>query len=121
MNKDSIIYIAGHSGMVGSAIHKYMISKGYQRIITVSHDKLDLIKQKEVDNFFETHKPEIVIDAAARVGGIVTNNKYRADFIYENIMIQTNLIHACYIFGTEKFLFLGSSCIYPKLAPQPLK
>lgn len=115
------IYIAGHRGMVGSAIHRRFISAGCNNFITRELSELDLIRQADVENFFETQKPELVIVAAAKVGGILANNTYRAQFIYENLMIEANLIHAAYKYGVEKLLFLGSSCIYPKLAPQPLK
>jgi len=115
------IYIAGHRGMVGSAIHRELINGGYQNIITRELSELDLIRQEEVEKFFRTEKPEVVIIAAAKVGGIQANNIYRAQFIYENLMIESNLIHCAYMNGVEKLIFLGSSCIYPKLAPQPLK
>ncbi|MCF8241338.1 MAG: GDP-L-fucose synthase [Melioribacteraceae bacterium] len=119
--KNKKVYIAGHKGMVGSAIHRRMKSEGYENIITRNLDELDLIKQDEVEKFFEAEKPEWVIVAAAKVGGILANNTYRAQFIYENLMIESNIIHSAYENGVEKLLFLGSSCIYPKLAPQPLK
>lgn len=115
------IYIAGHLGMVGSAIHRRMLQAGCNNIITRKLDELDLIRQADVEAFFEKEKPEYVVVAAAKVGGILANNTYRAQFIYENLMIESNLIHAAHKYGTEKLLFLGSSCIYPKLAPQPLK
>jgi GDP-L-fucose synthase len=121
MNKDSRIYIAGHLGMVGSAIMRNLQGKGYHNFITRSISELDLTRTADVEAFFEAEKPEYVIDAAAKVGGIVANNTYRAQFIYENLMIQNNIIHSSYKFGVKKLLFLGSSCIYPKLAPQPLK
>jgi len=121
MNHSSKIYIAGHLGMVGSAIHRNLKKKGYSNFILRALDELDLTRQSEVENFFEIEKPDYVIIAAAKVGGIVANNIYRAQFIYENLMIQNNIIHAAYINGVKKLLFLGSSCIYPKLAPQPLK
>jgi GDP-L-fucose synthase len=121
MNKDSKIYVAGHLGMVGSAMVRTLKAKGYHNLILRSLDDLDLTRQKAVEDFFRQEKPEYVIDAAARVGGIVANNTYRAQFIYDNLMIQNNLIHAAWQSGIEKLLFLGSSCIYPKLAPQPLK
>lgn len=115
------IYLAGHNGMVGSAIHRRLIAAGYKNIVTRSYPEIDLIRQTEVEELFEKEKPELVIVAAAKVGGIVANNTYRAQFIYENLMIEANLIHAAYKNNVEKLIFLGSSCIYPKLAPQPLK
>lgn len=121
MNTGSKIYLAGHDGMVGSAILRELKSKGYNNIITRSLSELDLRRQKDVEEYFNSEKPEIVIIAAARVGGIVANNTYRAEFLYDNIMIEANLIHAAHQIGVEKLLFLGSSCIYPKNAPQPLK
>lgn len=120
MNKNSKIYVAGHRGLVGSAIIKNLVSKGYTNIITRTHKELDLINQKAVEEFFEKEKPEYVILAAAKVGGIVANNTYRADFIYENLQIQNNVIHQSYVHGVKKLLFLGSTCIYPKNAPQPM-
>ena len=120
MNKESKIYIAGHNGMVGSAISRKLKSEGFSNIITRSSKELNLINQQEVAEFFSTEKPEYVFLAAAKVGGIVANNTYRADFIYDNIMIQSNVIHNSYLTGVKKLLFLGSSCIYPKLAAQPL-
>ncbi|RBQ30116.1 GDP-L-fucose synthase family protein [Aliarcobacter vitoriensis] len=120
MNKNSKIYVAGHIGLVGSAIVKNLQSKGYKNLITRTHQELDLIDQKDVEKFFEKEKPEYVILAAAKVGGIVANNTYRADFIYENLQIQNNIIHQSYIHKVEKLLFLGSTCIYPKNAPQPM-
>lgn len=121
MNIDSKIYLAGHDGMVGSAILRELDSKGYKNIITRSLSELDLRRQKNVEDFFISEKPDIVIIAAAKVGGIVANNIYRAEFLYDNIMIEANIIHAAHQNGVEKLLFLGSSCIYPKDAPQPLK
>lgn len=121
MNQQSKIYIAGHRGMVGSAIERNLRSKGFNNIIVRTSKELDLRNQQAVNNFFETEQPNIVILAAAKVGGIVANNTYRADFIYENLMIEANVIHAAYLNKVDKLLFLGSSCIYPKLAPQPLK
>lgn len=121
MDKNSKIYLAGHTGMVGSAILRNLQAKGYDNIVTRSHSQMDLIRQSTVEDFFKSERPEIVIIAAAKVGGILANNTYRADFIYENLAIQTNLIHYAYLYGVEKLLFLGSSCIYPKNAPQPLK
>ena len=121
MEKHSKIYIAGHRGMVGSAIERRLRKDGYDNIITKSSKELDLRNQKAVNDFFEAEKPDYVFLAAAKVGGIVANNTYRADFIYENLMIESNIIHAAYLNKVTKLLFLGSSCIYPKLAPQPLK
>ncbi|MCT7550969.1 GDP-L-fucose synthase [Aliarcobacter butzleri] len=120
MNKNSKIYVAGHRGLVGSAIVKNLKSKGYTNIITRTHSELDLINQKDVEEFFEKEKPEYVILAAAKVGGIIANNTYRADFIYENLQIQNNVIHQSYVNKVKKLLFLGSTCIYPKNAPQPM-
>ena len=121
MNKDSKIYIAGHRGMVGSAILRKLTAAGFQNIICKTSAELDLRNQSDVMQFFEKEKPAYVFLAAAKVGGIVANNTYRADFLYENLAIQNNIIHASHIHQVSKLLFLGSSCIYPKLAPQPLK
>ena len=121
MQKTSKIYIAGHRGLVGSAIVKNLESKGYTNLIYRTHDELDLTNQEAVATFFEKEKPEYVILAAAKVGGIVANNTYRADFIYENLQIQNNVIHQSYLSGVTKLLFLGSTCIYPKNSPQPMK
>jgi GDP-L-fucose synthase len=121
MNKDAKIYVAGHRGMVGSAIVRNLQKKGYTNIVYKSSKELDLRNQQAVNDFFAAEKPAFVFLAAAKVGGIVANNTYRADFIYENLMIEANIIHAAYVNKVEKLLFLGSSCIYPKLAPQPLK
>ncbi|WNH08614.1 GDP-L-fucose synthase family protein [Thalassobellus suaedae] len=121
MDKNSKIYIAGHRGLVGSAIFKNLQSKGYTNIITRTHKELDLTNQIAVASFFEEEKPDYVFLAAAKVGGIVANNTYRADFIYENMMIQNNVIHQSYVHKVKKLLFLGSTCIYPKNAPQPMK
>ncbi|MGE3613199.1 MAG: GDP-L-fucose synthase family protein [Sulfurimonas sp.] len=120
MNKNSKIYIAGHRGLVGSAIVKNLEAKGYTNLVYRTHKELNLTNQKAVEAFFETEKPEYVILAAAKVGGIVANNTYRADFIYENLQIQNNIIHQSYVHGVKKLLFLGSTCIYPKNAPQPM-
>ena len=120
MNKDSKIYIAGHRGLVGSAILKNLKEKGYTNFVTRTHRELDLTDTSAVAAFFEKEKPEYVYLAAAKVGGIVANNVYRADFIYENLMIQNNVIHQSYVHGVKKLLFLGSTCIYPKNAPQPM-
>jgi GDP-L-fucose synthase len=121
MVKTSKIYIAGHRGMVGSSILRALKAKGYSNFILKTSAELDLRNQQVVADFFATEKPDYVFLAAAKVGGIVANNTYRADFIYENMMIQSNVIHQAYLNGVKKLLFLGSSCIYPKLAPQPLK
>lgn len=121
MELHSKIYIAGHRGMVGSAIHRNLQKKGYTNFVTLTSAELDLRNQKAVDDFFEKEKPDYVFLAAAKVGGIQANNVYRADFIYENLMIQNNVVHAAYKNKVKKLMFLGSSCIYPKLAPQPLK
>jgi GDP-L-fucose synthase len=121
MKKDSKIYLSGHNGMVGAAILRKLVSEGYHNIITRSSKELDLRNQQQVNDFFIAEKPEYVFMAAARVGGIVANNTYRADFLYDNLMIEGNIIHAAYTQNVEKLLFLGSSCIYPKQAPQPLK
>ena len=119
--KNKKIYLAGHTGMVGSAIYRELLSSGYTNIVTRDLSNLDLRNQSDVNNFFEKEKPELLIIAAAKVGGILANNTYRAEFIYDNLMIEANLIHASYLHKVEKVVFLGSSCIYPKLAPQPLK
>lgn len=121
MNKDSLIYVAGHRGLVGSAIAETLRKKGYTNLITRTHAELDLTNQHAVAEFFALNKPEYVFLAAAKVGGIVANNTLRAQFIYENIQIQNNVIHQSYLNGVKKLLFLGSSCIYPRMAPQPLK
>lgn len=121
MKKDSKIYIAGHRGMVGSSILRKLKSEGYINIITRTHSELDLTNQLEVSNFFNQEKPEYVFLAAAKVGGIGANNDYKADFIYQNLMIQSNVINSCFDVRVKKLLFLGSSCIYPKMATQPLK
>jgi len=121
VEKDAKIYIAGHRGMVGSAILRKLKSKGYSNFILRNSSDLDLRNQQAVINFFEKEKPEYVFLAAAKVGGINANNIYRAEFLYDNLSIQNNVIHCSYLKGVKKLLFLGSSCIYPKLAPQPLK
>jgi len=121
MNQRSKIYIAGHRGMVGSAICRALKAKGFQNIIFRSTSELDLRNQQVVANFFANEEPEYVFMAAATVGGILANSTYRADFIYDNLMIETNIIHSAWVNGVTKLMFLGSSCIYPKLAPQPLK
>jgi GDP-L-fucose synthase len=121
LEKESKIYVAGHRGMVGSAIVRKLISLGYTNLLTRTSSELDLRNQQQVTDFFEVEKPEYVFLAAAKVGGIVANNTYRADFLYENLAIQNNIIHGSYLNKVKKLMFLGSSCIYPKLAPQPLK
>jgi len=121
MNKDARIYIAGHSGMVGSALLRNLQGKGFRNFILRSREELDLTRQDDTEAFFEAEEPEYVFDAAATVGGILANNIYRGQFIYENLMIQNNIIHSAYKTEVKKLMFLGSSCIYPKLAPQPLK
>jgi GDP-L-fucose synthase len=121
MDKISKIYIAGHRGMVGSGLERKLRKKGYNNIVTRTSSELDLRNQTAVNIFFEKEKPEYVILAAAKVGGIHANNTYRAEFIYDNLMIEANIIHAAYLNKVTKLLFLGSSCIYPKMAPQPLK
>lgn len=121
MKQTGKIYIAGHRGMVGSAIHRALLAKGFSNFVLRTSAELDLRNQRAVNDFFEKEKPAYVFLAAAKVGGIQANNTYRADFIYENLMIEANIIHAAYIHKVDKMLFLGSSCIYPKNAPQPLK
>ncbi|WP_090886116.1 GDP-L-fucose synthase [Pedobacter rhizosphaerae] len=121
MEKNAKIYIAGHRGMVGSAIYRKLEKEGYQNLVVRGSQELDLRNQQAVADFFEAEKPDYVFLAAAKVGGIVANNTYRADFLYENLAIQNNVIHNAYLTGVKKLMFLGSSCIYPKLAPQPLK
>jgi GDP-L-fucose synthase len=119
--QDKTIYIAGHAGMVGSAIKRKLESENFSNLIYRDYPGLNLAMQTEVAQFFSEYKPQIVIIAAAKVGGILANNTYRAEFIYDNLMIESNIIHAAYLNKVEKLIFLGSSCIYPKLAPQPLK
>ena len=121
MNLDAKIYVAGHRGLVGSAIVRNLEAKGYKNIIYRTHKELDLTNQEAVRTFFEEEKPEYVFLAAAKVGGIHANNTYPADFIYDNLMIQNNVIKAAHDFEVKKLLFLGSTCIYPKMAPQPIK
>ncbi len=121
MEKSAKIYIAGHRGMVGSAIERKLIAEGYHNIIHRTSNELDLRNQQALNTFFELEKPDYVILAAAKVGGIHANNTYRAEFIYDNLMMEANIIHAAYLNKVKKLLFLGSSCIYPKNAPQPLK
>jgi len=121
MNKHDKIYIAGHRGMVGSAILRKLQQEGFSNFLVASSKELDLRNQQAVEEFFDREKPDYVVLAAAKVGGIVSNNTYRADFMYDNLMIQNNIIHSSYIHDVKKLMFLGSSCIYPRLAPQPLK
>jgi len=121
MKIENKIFVAGHHGMVGSAIFRALQQKGFNNIITASHSELDLTNQKQTELFFEQHKPDMVFVAAAKVGGIHANNTYKAQFLYENLMIATNTIHSAYKAGVNKLMFLGSSCIYPKFAPQPMK
>ena len=121
MKKESRILVAGHRGMVGSAISRALQHAGYSNLILAGKNALDLRNQLEVNEFFRREKPDIVFLAAARVGGIYANNTYRAEFIYDNLMIEANVINAAHYYGVEKLLFLGSSCIYPKMAPQPLR
>lgn len=121
MQSDSKIFVAGHRGLVGSSIVRQLTAKGYTNIIVRTHDELELLDPIAVQRFFETEKPEYVFLAAARVGGIMANNTFPADFIRENLIVQTNIIHQSHVSGVKKLLFLGSSCIYPKLAPQPIK
>ncbi len=121
MKKNSKIYIAGHHGLVGSAILRKLPELGYENVVYRTHHELDLTRQKEVEQFFDQEKPEYVFLAAAKVGGIMANSRYPAEFIYNNLAIQTNIIHASYLNRVKKLLFLGSSCIYPRLCPQPIK
>lgn len=121
MERNSKIYIAGHRGMVGSAILRNLTAKGFANIITRTSSELDLRNQQLVNDFFEAEKPDYIFLAAAKVGGIMANSTYKADFIYENLMIESNIIHTAYKTNAKKLMFLGSSCIYPKMAPQPLK
>lgn len=121
MEKDSKIYVAGHTGMVGSALVRKLRQKGFRNIVLRSSSELDLTQQLEVQNFFNEEKPDYVFLAAAKVGGIMANNTYRGQFLYENLMIQNNVIHQSYVHGVKKLLFLASSCIYPKRSPQPIK
>lgn len=121
MDKISKIYIAGHCGLVGSAILRKLQELGYSNIVYKTHEELDLTRQNEVETFFEKERPAYVVNAAAKVGGIVANSTYPANFIYDNLMISTNIIHSAYKYGVTKLLNLGSSCIYPANAPQPMK
>ena len=121
MQRDSRIFVAGHGGLVGSAICRRLSTAGYSSLITRSRSELDLRSQASVDRFFTEHRPEYVFLAAAKVGGILANSSRPAEFIYDNLALQTNVIHAAYTCGVKKLLFLGSSCVYPKLAPQPIR
>ena len=121
MEKSAKIYVAGHRGMVGSALVRELIKQGYENLVLKTSSELDLRSQAAVHTFYEEERPDYVFVAAAKVGGILANNTYRAEFLYDNLQIQNNLIHGAYVSGVTKLLFLGSSCIYPKLAPQPLK
>lgn len=121
MNKQAKIYIAGHRGLVGSALIRQLENQGYENLVTRTHADLDLTNQLAVENFFKAEKPEYVFLAAAKVGGIHANNTYPAEFVYENLAIQTNVIHQAYLSGVKRLLFLGSSCIYPRDCPQPIK
>ena len=121
ISADAKIYVAGHNGMVGSAIVRQLKALGYANIVTRAHAELDLTNQSAVNAFFNAERPQFVFLAAAKVGGIHANNVYRGEFIYQNMMIQNNVIHAAYQNGVDRFMFLGSSCIYPKQAPQPIK
>ena len=121
MDKNALIYVAGHRGMVGSAVVRALQAQGYTNIVTRTSSELNLTDQEATETFYKEIQPEYVVVAAAKVGGILANNTYRAQFLYENLQIQNNLIHFAWKYGVKKLLFLGSSCIYPKLAPQPLK
>ena len=121
MEKYSKIYICGHRGMVGSSILRRLQREGYTNLIYKTHKELDLTRQSEVESFFEKERPEYVFVAAAKVGGIFANNTYRAEFLYQNLMIESNVINSSYLYGVKKLLFLGSTCVYPKQAPQPIK
>ena len=121
IQKKSSVFVTGHKGLVGSAIVRKLTDRGYKNIITITKDKLDLRNQKEAFNFFQKKKIDAVINAAGIVGGIFANNKYKADFIYDNLTIQNNIIHACYKNKIKSLIFLGSSCIYPKNSKQPIK
>ncbi len=121
MEKDSKIYVAGHLGLVGSALVKRLNNEGYNNLVVKNHSELDLLNQQQVSDFFSKEKPEYVFLAAAKVGGILSNNTYPAQYIYENLQIQNNVIHQSYLSGVKKLLFLGSSCLYPRICPQPMK
>lgn len=120
-DKTARIFVSGHRGMVGSAIVRHLHRNGYSNLLTRTHDELDLLDQHAVYAFMKREKPDFIFCAAAKVGGIQANNTYRADFIYQNLMMQTNLIHGAYLAGVERLLFLGSSCVYPRLCPQPIR
>jgi len=121
MEKDAKIYVAGHRGLVGSALVRRLSELSYNNLVVLTHAELDLTRQRDVEDFFDKERPEYVFLAAAKVGGILANNTYPAEFIYSNIMVQSNVIHSSYLFGVKKLLFLGSSCIYPRNCPQPMK
>ena len=121
MNKNSSIYIAGHTGLVGSALHRRLKADGYSNLIVRNHSDLDLTRQADVEVFFHTERPEYVFLSAAKVGGILANSNYPAEFIHQNLAIQTNVIHEAWRSGVKRLLFLGSSCIYPRKCPQPMK
>ncbi|MDP2248779.1 MAG: NAD-dependent epimerase/dehydratase family protein, partial [Nitrosomonadales bacterium] len=121
MDKSAKIYVAGHRGLVGSALMGQLIAQGYSNVVVRTHAELDLANQKAVQDFFESEKPEYVFLAAAKVGGIYANDTYPAEFIHDNLAIQTNVIHQSYLSGVKRLLFLGSSCIYPRDCPQPIK
>ena len=121
MNKESKIYIAGHTGLVGSAVYRKLLKEGYSNIVTRTHNELDLMRQSSVECFFDTERPEYVVLVAAKVGGIYANSTYPAQFIFENLSIQGNVIHAAYLCGVKKLLFLGSACSYPRECPQPIR
>ena len=121
MNRDTVIYIAGHRGLAGSAITDKFQAEGFRNLIVRTHDELDLTRQADTEAFFRKIRPEVVIMAAARVGGIMANHTYPAEFIYTNLAIQTNIIHAAYTVGVRRLVFLGSSCIYPRECPQPMR
>ena len=120
LDKKARIYVAGHRGMVGSAIVRQLAARGYVNIVTRTHAELDLTRQDAVSDFFQSEKPDYVFFAAAKVGGIHANNTYRAEFIYQNLMMEANIIHAAWQAGVKRLLFLGSSCIYPRDCPQPI-
>ena len=121
INKNSKIFVAGHNGLVGSAIVKKLKQKGYKKILTIEKSKLDLTNQTKVFNFFKKNKPKFIFIAAAKVGGIYSNNKYKADFIYNNLSIQNNIIYSAFKCNIKDLIFLGSSCVYPRLCKQPIK
>ncbi|MBN9204229.1 MAG: NAD-dependent epimerase/dehydratase family protein [Methylibium petroleiphilum] len=121
MNKNTRIFVAGHRGMVGSAIVRRLQAAGYTSVLTASREQLDLLDQRAVHAFLAEHRPEYCVVAAAKVGGIAANDRYRADFLYENLLIEANLIHGAHLAGVQRLLFLGSSCIYPRDCPQPIR